>query len=187
MCFNFASVGSTALQTQCNKAGYQRLIDYYSQYEQQFGSVGSTASSPYSLQELLDKLGQNVNDNKKKNVEVLQLSSEVIISYDLLLLNLFCNSRLWAMFSSPQTWCISISNLGTDFCSTAINESCTINIYLIPFRLIFHTALFVQIHWSAIIIKYIYIMYFSNITRYHLINMGSILIGFSSSTKNKPL
>ena len=103
LCFYFASVGSTALQTQCNKASYQKLIDYYSQYEQQFGSVGSTASSPYSLQELLDKLGQNVNDNKKKNVEVLQLSSEVIISYDLLFLNLFCNSRLWAMFSSPQT------------------------------------------------------------------------------------
>jgi len=39
--------------------------------------VGSTASSPYSLQELLDKLGQNVNDHKKKNVEVLQLSSEI--------------------------------------------------------------------------------------------------------------
>ena len=33
-------------------------------------------------------------------------------------------------------------------------DKCFLVIYLIPFRLIFHMALFVQIHWSVIIIKY---------------------------------
>lgn len=70
-------VGSVELQEQINLESYQNMRDYYTQYEAFFGTVHSTPNSPYSVSELLMKLEHNVQENKKKNVEVLQLASEV--------------------------------------------------------------------------------------------------------------
>ncbi|KAF6027014.1 INPP4A [Bugula neritina] len=71
------SVGSTALQDKINLMGFDLLTDYYVEYERLFGSVDSTLNSRYSVDELLVKLSQNVHDNKKKNVDILQISAEV--------------------------------------------------------------------------------------------------------------
>ena len=52
-------------------------MTYYKDYQEVFGSVGSTPQSRYSVEELLLKLDQNISDSKKKNMEILSFASEV--------------------------------------------------------------------------------------------------------------
>ncbi|XP_067948430.1 inositol polyphosphate-4-phosphatase type I A-like [Watersipora subatra] len=70
-------LGTTEVQDKANRSSYGTLMSYYSKYEELFGSVSTTPNSRYSVQELLIKLDQNISDCKKKNMEIIQLASEV--------------------------------------------------------------------------------------------------------------